>query len=264
MKTHRRQLTIRLDLWEVVLGLLFVGAISLNWYNRSHAPDNPVQSESEIALFRQQYGPGHWTEREEEWLIRDFFQERREGFFVDVGANHYRLANKTYYLETKLGWSGLAIEPQQQYAADYLTQRPLTKFFPFFVSDVSNQTAQLYVLKDSPLVASSDLNFVKQFGEPDEVREVPTVSLSDLLDREGVKTVDFLSMDIELHEPRALKGFDIKRFRPSLVCIEALLPVRQRILDYFAQHDYVVIGKYVWVDRENLYFMPLGSQADAR
>jgi hypothetical protein len=78
-----------------------------------------------------------------------------------------------------------------------------------------------------------------------------------MLVAEGITKIDFLSMDIEQHEPRALKGFDIARFKPSLVCIEALLPVRQQILDYFARHGYVVVGKYVWVDLENLYFAPL-------
>ena len=52
---------------------------------------------------------------------------------------------------------------------------------------------------------------------------------------------------------------DVERFRPSLVCIEALLPVRQQILDYFAEHGYGVVGKYVWVDLENLYFAPRGA-----
>ena len=64
-------------------------------------------------------------------------------------------------------------------------------------------------------------------------------------------------MDIELHEPAALKGFDIDRFRPSLVCVEALLPVRQQILNYFASHRYVIVGHYVWTDLENLYFAPV-------
>jgi FkbM family methyltransferase len=259
MNLHRR-LTVRFDLWELILGLSLVAmATALVWARKSE-PANPVQSERELQAFGEKYGPGHYSEREEEWLIRDFFQDRRGGVFVDVGANHYRLASKTYYLEKNLGWSGLAIEPQQQYAADYSTHRPRTKFFPFFVSDVSNETAKLYVLKDSPLVASSDPDFVRQFGKPDEVRDVPTISLTDLLVREGLQTIDFLSMDIELHEPQALKGFDINRFKPALVCIEALEPVRQQILDFFTEHDYVVVGKYVWVDRENLYFMPLGSR----
>ena len=81
---------------------------------------------------------------------------------------------------------------------------------------------------------------------------MPTITLNDLLRAEGISKIDLLSIDIELHEPQALKGFDIKRFKPSLVCIEALPPVRQQILDYFAANGYVVVGKYVWVDLENL------------
>ena len=260
MTTIRRLVTTRFDLWEILLVVALVGLA----FWRPQPRSNPVQSEKEMDFFRKQYGPGHATEREEEWMIRDFFKDRGNGFFVDVGANHYRLTSKTYYLETTLGWSGLAIEPQQQFAADYLKHRPRTKFFPFFVSDISNETAKLYVIGNSSTVASSNRDFVRQFGEPDDVRTVPTVALSDLLDREAVKAVDFLSMDIELNEPKALQGFDIERFKPALVCIEALLPVRQRILDYFAEHRYVVVGKYVWVDRENLYFMPLGSAPGTR
>jgi FkbM family methyltransferase len=217
----------------------------------------PVQSAYEMEFFRQKYGPEHHTEREEEWMIRDYFNDRRGGVFVDVGANHFRATSKTYFLESKLGWSGIAIEPQREFAADYAKHRPRTKLLPFFVSDVSNETARLYIIKNMPPVASSDEAFVRKFGNPDEVREVPTITLTDLLTAERLGQFDFLSMDIELHEPRALQGFDIARFKPSLVCVEALLPVRQQILNYFAAHGYVLVGKYVWVDFENLYFAPL-------
>jgi len=258
MTVLRRVLRVRLDLWEIAL--ILTATIALLLAIRSQAPrSHPVQSESEMASFRERFGPGHFSEREEEWMIRDFFGDRRGGVFIDVGANHYRVGSKTYYLETVLGWSGLAIEPQRQFEADYAKYRPRTRFFPFFVSDLSNETARLYVLAESPSVASSNRDFVRRFGEPDEIREVPTITLTDLLDREGVKTAEFLSMDIELHEPQALKGFDIDRFKPALACIEGLLPVRQLILDYFAEHGYVLVGKYMWVDRENLYFVPRGS-----
>jgi FkbM family methyltransferase len=222
-------------------------------------PPNPVVSASELRYFRDRYGPDHFSEREEEWMIRDYFQDRRDGVFVDVGAHHFKSSSKTYYLESKLGWSGLAIEPQVEFGPDYAKYRPRTKFLPFFISDVSNDKAKLYVLKNMRSVASSSGEFVKQFGKPDEVREVPTITLNDLLKAEGITKIDLLSIDIELHEPYALKGFDITRFKPSLVCIEALAPVRQQILDYFARNGYVIVGKYVWVDLENLYFAPLGQ-----
>ena len=240
-------------MWELLLVALLAAAAL-------HRPkEAEPQSTQEMEFFKKTYGPDHGTEREEEWLIRDFFKDKQGGYFVDVGANHYELGNKTYYLERHQGWSGIAIEPQFEYAADYAVHRPRTRFFQLFVSDVSDKTADLYVVKDSPFVASSNKDFVSQFGKPDEVRKVATVALNDLLDRVGRPTVDFVSMDIELHEPQALKGFDIQRFKPSLVCIEALLPVRQQILDYFARNGYVAVGRYLWVDRENLYFTPLGG-----
>jgi FkbM family methyltransferase len=256
----KRFLTTRIDVWEVLLIAAFV---LLLVYGRRPPSFPEVQSASEIDEFRQKYGPHHNSEREEEWLIRDFFNDRRGGVFVDVGANHYRTASKTYYLESVLGWSGIAVEPLKEFAADYARHRPRTRFFPVFVSSVSDETAKLYVLRNQSSVSSSNESFVRQFGTPDEVRTVPTVALSDLLDRERIDRIDFVSMDIELHEPQALKGFDIDRFKPALVCIEALKPVRQQILDYFARHDYVLEGRYIWVDRENFYFKPLPS-ASAR
>jgi FkbM family methyltransferase len=222
-----------------------------------------AMSRTELAWFREKYGPDHYSEREEEWLIRDYFQDRRGGTFVDVGANHYKAASKTYYLESKLGWSGLAVEPQREFADEYKKYRPRTRFLPFFVSDRSNHTARLFLRGRKDQVASSDEAFVRTFGAPEEVREVPTMTLDDLLDAEKIKRIDFLSMDIELHEPKALQGFDIGRFKPSLVCVEGLLPVRQQVLDYFAAHDYVLVGKYMWVDLENLYFEPLATRRTA-
>jgi FkbM family methyltransferase len=253
VKTGRR-FAVCLDWWELTLIIGFISALAFDWAGTA---GHPVQSAREYDYFRERYGPDHFSEREEEWMIRDYFQDRRGGVFVDVGANHYRSTSKTYYLESRLGWSGLAIEPQAEFRADYERFRPRTKFFPFFVSDVSNETARLYVIRNTSTVASSDQAFVRQFGQPDEVRAVPTITLNDLLEAEGFTTIDFLSMDIELHEPQALKGFDIRRFKPSLVAIEGLLPVRQPILDYFARHGYVLLGKYMWVDRENMYFAPL-------
>ena len=85
---------------------------------------------------------------------------------------------------------------------------------------------------------------------------MPAIRLTDLLDRAGVSTFDFLSVDVELAEPKVLAGFDIDRFRPALVCIEAHPQVRQQILDYFAAHGYVLMGRYLRADLQNLYFAP--------
>jgi FkbM family methyltransferase len=192
----------------------------------------------------------------EEWLIRDFFKDRREGFFLDVGANHFRELSNTYYLETALGWSGLAIEPQTAFAAEYAQHRPRTRFVAMFASDADDRRVTLFVPPNNRAVASATQDFAAIGGKTDAT-DVPTTTLNRVLEQAGIDRIDFVSLDIELHEPQALAGFDIRKYRPTLLCVEAHAEVRQAILDYFQRHDYVVVGKYLRADTDNLYFMPV-------
>jgi FkbM family methyltransferase len=217
----------------------------------------PSPSQLESNAFAEQYGPGKYSENEEEWIIRDFFKDRRGGVFVDVGASHYQINSNTYYLETKLGWSGVAVEPFTHFEPEYKQYRPKTRFEPFFVSDQSGTEVKMYTHGENFLANSSDRKFVERFGEDPDELVARTITLNDLLDRVGITSIDFMSMDIELAEPKALAGFDIERFRPELVCIEAHPEVRQALLDYFTRHRYVVIGAYLRADQKNLYFRPL-------
>jgi FkbM family methyltransferase len=233
------------------------GAAARYRYKRISAPIIQYAAHPESDALKAKYGPHRNSYSEEEWCIRDFFNDRRDGFFVDVGANDYKVTSNTYYLDTVLNWKGIAIEPQKQFEADYVKYRPRTKFVSFFVSDASNQLAKMYLVNKSSLIASGSRDFTEKVGEKAKEIEVPTITLNDLLDSEGVKKIDFMSIDIELWEPKALAGFDVERFRPELICIEAHPQVRQQIIDYFARHHYVVVGKYLRADVNNLYFTPL-------
>jgi FkbM family methyltransferase len=242
---------------ELVL-VCVICAAAAAWVGRARArlAPRPIEVHPESQALKDKYGPHRNSYSEEEWCIRDFFGDKKDGFFVDVGANDYKITSNTYYLDTVLNWSGIAVEPQRQFQADYLKYRPRTKFLSFFVSDASNQLAKMYVMKKNSLIASGNRAFTEQVGGSATEIEVPTITLTDLLDSEHVKKIDFLSIDIELWEPKALAGFDVERFRPQLVCIEAHPQVRQQILDYFARHHYIVVGKYLRADVNNLYFTP--------
>ncbi|MGZ8946153.1 MAG: hypothetical protein ACXW1W_12085 [Methylococcaceae bacterium] len=51
---------------------------------------------------------------DEQELVRAFFKNKEDGYYVDVGANDPILESQTYHLE-KLGWDGLLIEPLTNY-----------------------------------------------------------------------------------------------------------------------------------------------------
>ncbi len=227
----------RCSLVQMILACLLcigvAGAAARYRYRTKAAPVIEYPAHPESQALKEKYGPHRNSYSEEEWCIRDFFNDKRDGFFVDVGANDYKVTSNTYSLDTVLNWRGLAIEPQRQFEADYAKFRPRTKFLSFFVSDASNQLAKMHVLKKNSLIASANRSFTEREGE--KAKEI----------------------DIELWEPKALAGFEVERLRPELVCIEAHPQVRHQILDYFARHHDTVVGKYLRADVSNLYFTPL-------
>jgi len=223
-----------------------------DWY--LSRPSAPGQDQHLYQALVDRLGPPLYSKRGEELIIRDWFDDRRGGFFLDVGASHHRINSNTYYLEQKLGWRGIAVDALAEYAAGYRKHRPATRYFAFFVSDRSDEVAPFYVSKSNKRTSSGNAALAKRWEH--EQIEVPTITLDDLLDHAGVAHIDLLSMDIEMWEPRALAGFDVERFSPELVCIEAHPEVREAIAAYFADHGYERIEKYLAFDPGNWYFTP--------
>jgi FkbM family methyltransferase len=202
-----------------------------------------------------------YSQHNEELIIRHFFRDRRGGFFLDVGSGHFEKHSTTYYLEKHLGWSGIGIDAVPDYAADYALHRPHTEFINLLVSDHSGSAESFYKRghKGNWGLSSTEpvLNRKGRKWRGEKV-EIPTTTLTDLLDERGVHEIDFLSMDIEGAELKALAGFDIERFAPRLVCIESVWSEdnRDAIANYFATHQYELIEEYRRHDRWNWYMTP--------
>lgn len=254
----------RLEVTLIVVLALILGAVVGSRLFSNPGSADPLAGRAitnELAPFVAKYGPRKYSSHEEEFFIRDFFHDKRGGTFVDVGASHYRDRSNTYYLERELGWSGIAVDALARFGPGYVKYRPRTKFFALFVSDISDAKATLYV-GSNDLFSSSERRFTEDWVDVANKEEIPTITLDDLLATQGVTSFDFLSMDIELSEPKALAGFDIQRFEPALVGIEAHPQVRQQLLDYFHRNGYVIVGKYLRADPQNLWFAP--ADADLR
>lgn len=195
-----------------------------------------------------------------EVVVRDFFRDRRGGVFVDVGCAAPITDSNTYYLERHLGWSGIAVDAQPEYAASWARKRPRSRFFSFFVSDRDDAEQAFYRSPDMPGISTGVQERARRGpgGRKVEFAEtrVPTITLDRLLERAGVARFDFLSMDIEGAEPLALAGFDVERFRPALACVEAKPENRERILAYFRGHGYRRLDEYLRHDEVNHYFAP--------
>lgn len=200
-----------------------------------------------------------YSQGKEEVVIRDFFQDRRGGVFLDVGSADPIRGSTSYYLEEHLEWTGIAVDALAEYQARYSELRPATRFFAYIVTDQDGTKQEFYRVTKAP-DASSTIKDRKWRGHALETETllVPTITLNTLLDREGVVQIDFLSMDIERGAPKALAGFDIRRFAPKLVCIEAGNSglYRMALVKYFEDHGYRRIDRYLEHDPANWYYAP--------
>jgi FkbM family methyltransferase len=256
----------RIDSLEgVLLGgfVVFVGLVLL--LRLIPPPLSPLERDA-LWLFNAEMRPlqaryeadGRHSIGVEEWIVRDYFRDRRGGFFLDVGAADPIEHSNTYFLENRLGWSGIAIDARPEFAEAYRRHRPRTLFVPAFVANQDDARLDFYFLPNRPLASSSDRTFAETWksGGTVEHRTVQTTTLNTLLSHAGASAIDFMSMDIELAELKALEGLDIGRYRPRLVGIEAHPEVRQELLGHFARHGYVLLGKYLRMDLQNLWLVP--------
>jgi FkbM family methyltransferase len=211
-----------------------------------------LPDKADLVALHAVYGEALYSQDDEETLIRAFFQDRRGGFFLDVGAGDPIRHSTTYYLEKHLGWTGIAVDAIAEYAEAYAKERPGTHFFTYFVGDRSDTARDFYV--------SEERNFSSATGTDPrggiyQKRKVATITLDDLLGRQKVGGIDFLSIDIEGSEALALAGFDVARWRPELVCVEISSPELGRaIAEYFALHGCREVSAYRAVDGINRYY----------
>lgn len=202
-----------------------------------------------------------YSQHNEELIIRDFFQDRRDGVFVDVGCAWPVKDSNTYFLEKELDWSGIGVDALPQYARAWASHRPKSRFFNYLVTD---KPGPPHIFYRSELSGRSSMDSKKAAAgkgvKYEEIR-VPAITLTKLLRDNHVARVDLLSIDIEGAELLALAGFDIARFRPQLVCIEWYHAGRDKIRAYFAAHGYARIERYVPYDHVNDYYTPKANLA---
>lgn len=161
----------------------------------------------------------------EDVLLRRLFDERRDGYFVDIGAHHPTLDSVTRHF-SDLGWTGINVEPIPDRAALFSAERPRDINLSAGISDTSGTLTFHEVVDGATLSTFSDelAEQYRQRGYNVVDRRVPVLTLADLFDEHVERTVDFLSIDVEGHEHEVLLGADFGRWRPRVVMVEATRP----------------------------------------
>ncbi|MEI6168085.1 MAG: FkbM family methyltransferase [bacterium] len=161
------------------------------------------------------------------------YLKKHGGFFIEAGANDGVSQTNTLYFERYRGWTGLLVEPVPELAARCRVNRPrcIVESCALVASDAEPKSITIKCLglmsqipgaqdkaeeQRHETVASQHL----KRGQQPCLVEVPTRTLSSILDAHGVKQIDLLSLDVEGYEPQVLGGLDFQRHRPGHILIE--------------------------------------------
>lgn len=159
----------------------------------------------------------------------------RVGLFVEVGANDGIKQSNTLYLEHRLGWRGILIEPIPELYDQCSRNRPLARVFHSACSDpetaargyIPMTECGLMSIVDGTLGGSArEMEWIHTGESLQDIKsrklKVPCRTLSSILDECGATVIDFLSIDVEGHELSLLRGLDLSRHRPRFILVETI------------------------------------------
>jgi FkbM family methyltransferase len=179
----------------------------------------------------------------QELLLREFFENRKNGYFVDVGAADPEVNSQSWQFEAA-GWSGIVVEPRPD-MAEKLRRHRRAPVFEVACSSPAN-AGRAMRLRLAGGFSSLNESLVIAGLRAESTIDVQIRTLDDILVEAKAPTpVDFVSIDVEGHEIDVLEGFDLGRWKPRLLLIE------DHVLDLRLHHRLLASG-YKWVRRTDL------------
>jgi FkbM family methyltransferase len=166
----------------------------------------------------------HWKNGKYSQLGQDLFvirhlRHKRNGFFVEVGVGEGKHLSNTYLLEKKYKWNGILCEPNPVFHDSIRAQRSAILEKRAAFSESGARLSFLCCQNRELSTFSMHANGDHHVGTGTEI-DVETVTLTDLLTQQGVKEIDYLSVDTEGSELAILKDFDFDRFKVPVMTIE--------------------------------------------
>jgi FkbM family methyltransferase len=169
--------------------------------------------------------------KQDEWLYNNFFKDKENGVFLEIGADDGIDKSNTLFFEEQLGWKGMCIEPSPErfnmlknnrkcICENYALSDEI-KEVDFL--DISGWGKGLSGIIDNydnrhKIRISEELNHPMNKGK--KIIKVNTQLLSNLLDRHSITRIDFCTIDTEGSEYDILKTIDFDKYQINIILVE--------------------------------------------
>ncbi len=157
----------------------------------------------------------------EDTAVLNYFKDKKNGFYVDVGCYHPIHRNNTYLLH-KQNWSGINIDTSQFSIDLFNYMRPKDLNYSCAISN-KNESIKLFYQKEiSQLSTTESVQAKTVFQGNIKEKEIQAFTLDEILNRDKYKDtkIDFLDIDVEGADFKVLEGLSFEKFKPKLICVE--------------------------------------------
>lgn len=176
------------------------------------------------------------------WVFGEVFNEKKNGYFLDIGAHDGIALSNTYLLECRYGWNGICVEANPV-SFELLKKNRRSNCINMCVDSFEG----LVDFAKGDLmggIISADTDNVK--ADSYEVIQLKTQTLRNILiEQNAPHEIDYLSIDIEGAEERVLSNFNFKEYQFNCITIER--PTEQ-LRKIFKENGYVLIKEIPYLD----------------
>jgi FkbM family methyltransferase len=192
----------------------------------------------------------------EDVILHRVFRNKKDGFYIDVGAWDPVVDSVTKFFYDE-GWCGINIEPNECYFNKLAAERERDINLHLALGQ-QEEIRTFYVFKEygnSTFDEPSRDRFV-ELGFQAEPKSVKVSTLAAICRDHVDRPIDFLKVDCEGWEKKALGGADWDRFRPIVIVVEATLP-QTNIPSYLEWEPILMEAQYdmVYFDGLNRFYL---------
>ena len=175
--------------------------------------------------------------------VLDHFNQKKNGYFIEVGANDGIDLSNTYLLEKDYNWKGICIEPVPSIFKELKKNRKSINI-PFAVYNVNNKLVNITEAGGLSGIRE-DIDVYKYILKNKDV-QVKTKTLTKIMEENhSPKHVDYLSIDTEGSELKILEGIDFNKYSFGYINIEhnGVEPRRTKMRNVLLKHGYKYVGE---------------------
>ena len=139
--------------------------------------------------------------------LLEFFNNKKNGFFCEVGAADGVDQSNTFLLEKKYGWKGLLVEPIfDQYIECCKYRKNSIVESRILVSEKMFHRSNKKLINNNSL--QSQIIDTEGSSENNNVEIVDTSTLNRIFKKNNISHIDIFSLDVEGYEIEVLEGYD--------------------------------------------------------